>query len=992
MGTGSDVSEQTTALVTPTVGGPSITRDARPPRLDPGVGPGDMLGRYRIEERLGEGGMGVVLRAHDPKLQRDVALKIMRPAASGDSLGHATEIAQREARALAKLSHPNVVEIYDVGMFGGQLFLAMELLHGETLSRWLARRDRPWREVLEVLVAAGRGLAAAHDKGVVHRDFKPGNIVITEDGGVRVVDFGLAMTDSAQERGRAQHWFADTDTRTDPSRTGMIAGTPPYMAPEQLAGEVIDARSDQFAFCVAAFRSIYGVRPFDGESIEELLATMARRGGKPVDVRRRVPRAIHRAIVRGLSLSPDDRWPTMDALLEALRPRSSGRLGLGLTLGAFGALTVVATALRPDAPPCEAPDRARTLFDETTLQRIHEAMQRTELRYVEDTWVRFEPRFRTLGEGWTSTYLATCEARREEELAAAEADATVACLYRGLQGVETLVETIEQADPKTLPRVSETLRLIEDPARCATPDDEQRQDAALRSEDREQLVRASTLTQLGRYDDALAIADEVRARALERDDDALRWRTDLQRGMLLDFLGRYAEASELLTTLALDARSARDDQTAIRAATRAIRALSRQSKLEDAAHWVRFARSTLEGHEDASELWEQLELNEGIMLQIGAHREEALEVLERSETRCREASDGHGCEYIMLQRCVTLGEMGRPQDAKGCYEVAIDGYGEALGPWHPKLATPIDNLAIVLAQLDDFEAAERNHRRALEIREAALGPDHPEVGLSLNNLGLVELELDRLASAREHLQRAADNWEESLGPDHPHVAAALTNLALVLAFEGAEPDEVIAVHRRALSIREASLGPKHPEVGTSLANIGNQLREKGEWAESLEHLRRARALWVEEYGERSGRVASIDLDLASLANAQDDHDGEVEALERALASYTHDHGPEHSETMWAAHLLGSAELRRGDVPRAAPHVERARAFFVGHPEDVYRGTTTTFALARLRRAQGDADQALSLARTARSMAERLEATDSRRPELLADIDAFVSTR
>jgi tetratricopeptide (TPR) repeat protein len=313
------------------------------------------IGRYEIEDVLGAGGMGIVYAAHDPKLRRKVAIKLLR-AGSGD--GEDTREAQarllREARAMAKVQHPNVVSVFDTGEHGDEVFVAMELVTGGNLRRWLTTRQRSVGEVIDVFLQAGRGLAAAHAAGLVHRDFKPDNVLVGDDRRVRVTDFGLA-----RHAGKAP---------IDPSRsaavslrltaTGAVHGTPGYIAPEQYEHQTFDARSDQFAFCVALWEALDRRRPFRGEdhpAIEVAVVT----GAISEPSEGTIPRALRRVLERGLSVDPAARWPDIDALLAAIaktRPRSKK---LPIAIGVAAAAAVIATVLvvRTRGEPPEQPDR-----------------------------------------------------------------------------------------------------------------------------------------------------------------------------------------------------------------------------------------------------------------------------------------------------------------------------------------------------------------------------------------------------------------------------------------------------------------------------------------------------------------------------------------------------------------------------------------------------------------------------------------------------------
>ncbi|MBC8071061.1 MAG: serine/threonine protein kinase, partial [Deltaproteobacteria bacterium] len=281
------------------------------------------VGRYRIHERLGTGGMGVVYAAQDDELDRPVAIKILRTDLASGSAGRQRLL--REAQAIAKLSHPNVVHVYEVGQEGGQVFMAMELVRGDTLRRWSQAAKRTPNEVVEVFLKVGEGLAAAHAHGIVHRDFKPDNVLVALDGRPRVVDFGLARASGAATTTRelavplastSASGLRDFDT----TRTGTVVGTPAYMAPEQLELAEPDARSDQFSFCAALFEALYGKRPFHGSTYTELTHSLSQSRPAVVDPAAfGVPRALHLVVLRGLAREPASRFATMPELLAALR-------------------------------------------------------------------------------------------------------------------------------------------------------------------------------------------------------------------------------------------------------------------------------------------------------------------------------------------------------------------------------------------------------------------------------------------------------------------------------------------------------------------------------------------------------------------------------------------------------------------------------------------------------------------------------------------------
>jgi formylglycine-generating enzyme required for sulfatase activity len=299
------------------------------PREPPPLDTGAQIGRYLIIERVGGGAMGDVYGAYDPGLDRKIALKLLK----GSDLGNdqtARPRLLREAKAMARVTHPNVIAVHDVGVVDEQIFLAMEFLSGGTLKSWLTAGARGWREVRDVFVAAGRGLAAAHAAGLVHRDFKPDNVLLDAQGRPRVVDFGLAREAAAPpgERDAGAHAAAANTSGSHLAtltRRGTIMGTPAYMAPEQIAGDATDERTDQFSFCVALYEALYGVRPFRGESLLQLLDKVTEGRLEPLSDDREVPAWIRRAVLRGLRADPAERWESMAPLIAALEDDPAAR-------------------------------------------------------------------------------------------------------------------------------------------------------------------------------------------------------------------------------------------------------------------------------------------------------------------------------------------------------------------------------------------------------------------------------------------------------------------------------------------------------------------------------------------------------------------------------------------------------------------------------------------------------------------------------------------
>ena len=427
-----------------------------------GVERGKTIGRYVVLDRLGVGAMGVVYSAYDPELARQVALKVLRPKAVENQGAAAARVRLlREAQSLAQLSHPNVVSVYDVGSGEDEVFLAMELVVGENLRSW-ARRVKSWREIVDVFIEAGRGLAAAHRLGLVHRDFKPENVLVSDDGRVCVTDFGLARPDpsgavpntSASEAVAAGSGVLGVTLTVE----GDAIGTPAYMAPEQHSSGEADARSDQYSFCVSLYEAVYGRRPFLGDN-EKLIAEA--KAAKPPELPPHrlddrlspVPAWLRRVLAQGMARAARHRYPTMDDLLADLDRGASKRPWAALGMGALVVVALAVGIAVQRSPgeasnPCESdrPAEPTPAWDSTAQEAVRAGLD-------EATFERIAPRIDERVEGWRATYRETCEdtwVRGEQS--AALLDARMSCLRRQWTAIETTVEVLAHADAKLAER------------------------------------------------------------------------------------------------------------------------------------------------------------------------------------------------------------------------------------------------------------------------------------------------------------------------------------------------------------------------------------------------------------------------------------------------------------------------------------------------------------------------------------------------------------
>jgi tetratricopeptide (TPR) repeat protein len=790
-----------------------------------GLSRGATVGRYVILGRLGTGAMGVVFTAHDPELDRIVALKLLRPRGNAQRMvtGHRRLLA--EAQALARLSHPHVVVVHDVGEHEGLVFVAMEFVEGRTLAAWLEQGSHPWTEVLEVMTQAGRGLAAAHARDLVHRDFKPDNVMLGNDGRVRVMDFGLV---------RAADGTSTEDSVHDVSRPRMPAlslmltvgegmvGTPAYASPEQLAGGRGGAAGDQFSFCVTLWEALHGRRPFVAETLPELAAKIL--GGEIAEPppEARVPSWLRRIVERGLAVDPAMRWASMDALLAALvrgRARARARRGLA-AVGLVAAIAAGAAGWRWQGEQrriraCEAEGAAiAEVWNEQIAAELRTAMIATGVGHAEVTAGKLTPWLDAHASVWKSARTEAClRAEVEESWDAETIDRARWCLDERRTELEVLVRELREGDASNVANAVPAAARLErlDPctdeltlSRLPVPPAEDREVIA---QVRDELLRADALhVQADAAKELAFVVGDLLARPAE----GLRWayHQELVIAHWSDPTG-LAEA-EQLETLAI-------------------------------------VRHAMGEYEAAKALYER----------VRSLREQAL------------GADHLDVGFTIGSLAILLQDIGDHAQAKGLNERALALAEHALGPNHPTVGNYLNNLARDLRALGDTAQAKQLYERALTIWEVSLGPEHPHVAQVLNNLGNVSADLGDLQQSKVLHERALVIRERVYGPDHPQVAASLENLANVEHASVGPSESALPRLERALAIREKALGPDHPTVAFTLNNLGAALTELGRPEEARERLERALRIWDASVApEHPQRLATV-TNLAVVALAQD---------------------------------------------------------------------------------------------------------------------------
>jgi tetratricopeptide (TPR) repeat protein/predicted Ser/Thr protein kinase len=825
------------------------------------LSPGALLGRYVVIDRLGVGGMGVVYSAYDPELDRKIAVKVLHGRTSRKGSQGAARLV-REAQALARLSHPNVVAVHDVGTFEDRVFVAMEFVSGHTLNEWLDRAPRTRPEVLRVMNDAGRGLAAAHAAGLIHRDFKPENVMVREDGRVLVMDFGVARPTDAPpdavdvDQTTESMIRAQVDRTIDLTRTGALLGTPAYMAPEQHTGKEVDARSDQFAFCVTLYEALYRERPFGGDSLMALAYQVANGQVRAPPANAKVPTRLRRVVLRGLSVKPDDRFASMEALLAQLAIASRGRGRLVAGLGAVAVIAGVASAgplvERRQTLACAAEgDRVHEIWNEAARVRVESALAGTDLD-VNDLLTRLAPWLGRYTDDLARIGRENCLDRevrstRSQALLGAAKD----CLSDRTDALAVLVDELEAGDrdlairsvqaAAALPPTTACERERELIARVAMPDAEVREQVR---EVRRALLRAGTLASAARYPESEKIVREAAKTASALGYAPLDAEIELALAGSLEAQAKYEEAAASAEKAFTIALGEGHDEVAAKAAKALVY-----------GYGVKLAKT------DEGERWEAIA--RGLLHRI-------------------DAEDG----LLAARLDVTSGTVqfikGEYDAAEAAFERARSTYESALGADHPDVATVYNLLGILSLVRGQYDQAIDFHHRALTIRENALGPMHPTVGGSQSNLGNVYYTQEKYEKAVEAYRVALEIAEHVYGPDHPDVGTGLNNLGNALDLMK-DREGALEAYARSLAIREKAFGADHPMVAQTLHNIGIVQRVLERYDEAEKTLLRARDVKAKTVGEEHDSYGLTLLELGRLKLKTDDPAAARDYVEKALA-------------------------------------------------------------------------------------------------------------
>jgi serine/threonine protein kinase len=740
------------------------------------------LGRFTVLGPIGGGGMGTVVVAYDPDLDRKIALKILH---TRGERGRSEVL--REGRALARLRHPAVVTVHEVGVVDDQVFVAMEYVEGSDLRAWL-RTARTGEATLALLIGAGRGLAAAHDAGLVHFDVKPENLVVDAAGHARVVDFGLA---------RSIEELAPTLT-SSPGSSGTTSrgGTPAYMAPERLAGERGDHRSDQYSYCVTCWEALFGRRPLSDSD--------------PLPGKMSVPPRIVAALRRGLSPDPARRFASMHELVDALarRPARWWLLGLGAAAAVGLAIGAYSVGQRNTAPGCTSPwEHVAATWNDERAAAVEAAFTATELLFAQETRATVKSALDRYADAWSATHARACEDSRVHGIIPhAVYERRLACLEDRRLHLAALVERFAAADAKTVTHALEGVEHLPpiEPCGALKPTEEMFAGDPARFAELLQLrglfARARAEVDTGRPADAEPLLEDLLARARQADNPTLLSEVLLQLGTADGYASRTDRAIERLDEALATAVAHDLPVQAGFAAVNLYHVVSHvpdQRKAPDYLLTIAEAFSRQAG--DPLQLMLVARMNRGNALADAGRNREAYEHLERT----RQIAEQHGVRR--------------------------------------QAAAALANIAFCHDSFGDFQAAAAALREAIAELEPLIGSMHPSIASLHLNLGSAMIEIDDQAAALRHFDRVKTIIRANYAGDHVTLASAHQDTAISHERSGRQ-DDALVEYRTALEMYERLDGPQSTDVGILLCNMSGTLRYLGRPEEALPHLARSQAI------------------------------------------------------------------------------------------------------------------------------------------------------
>lgn len=797
------------------------------------IRPGDQIGRFRVGRVLGRGGMGLVVAATDDDLDRTVAIKIVRPSGDGSTSPRSRQRLLREARSMARISHPNVITVHEVGTVGDDIFLAMEFVDGGTLDDWIAEADREWSAIVRAWLAAGRGLAAAHSAGLVHRDFKPANVLVSQDERIVVTDFGIAGLVGQLEPASTD----SVDTVGSMTQTGALMGTPRYMAPEQHEGARVDARADQFAFCVSLWEAVYREHPFGSGPTASLIAAVI--DGKLRAIpQSSAPSGLSRVLRRGLDPQPNRRYPSMDELLADLRRvlnatrRRAWTIGGGLALGGVLALGFVfGRGLDPGASECERAFGGWTgVWDEDVRSRVQTAFTEAKDVAVVRSWSPFEAAVESYVERTDASRAAVCKATERRSSDPRTAAHRTRCLRRSRSSLEALVRLLEARDASVLERGLGAVAELPDPTRCETSlpaagarDIPAELETAMPELDAE-IARAVLLAYSGQAPTAIDILDAQLERVLRAGHLPTEARIRIALAKAHASLDVDRAIRELETAYVQNIEVG-DPTEAISAALR-IAGLSQEP--EAATFWLDLATAHLRRW-DLPETWQLWSVRGLVAREANDH--------ETAETWLLRAAEA---THLPEDRAATYGNLGsvyaeqrKFDEAREHLTLAIEAATEYYGESHPSVLGLRVNMVVIDTMNGNFERGLHEAEALLEAQREVLVPNHEDLAVTYALLGLALRGVDRYADALVHDEEALRIRTIALGESSEPTLQSMSAVAgdaVVLK----QYDRALELSARLLDLARDRFKDQPEAAAPYLIRRGHVLVEVGRLAEAME--------------------------------------------------------------------------------------------------------------------------------------------------------------
>jgi serine/threonine protein kinase len=920
--------------------------------------------RYKLIGLLGSGAMGVVYRAYDRALERYIALKLIRSDSAGDSGLKVRLVA--EAHALAKMTHPNVVTIHDLGIHGDEIFIAMELIEGPTLRAHLQEARAGWKEIVAYYLQAARGLAAAHDHGLIHRDFKPDNVLVS---GSRVVvtDFGLVRP-----------ILEDSDKHVE----GEPVGTPAYMAPEQFRGEAADQRTDIFNFCASVYESIYRESPFPGDSVAQRRAAVLTNTRRLPSSQVQIPSYLRSTLQKGLAPDRADRFSSMRELIdifseilssEARRRRRQVYAASAIAIVAlsFGG-TFVWRRLVPRRLCRQNAGELSAYWSKDARPKILSALRHSRVPFRYETWQTLDSLLSRYVESWGDAYAQQCDAAwgmRAQSFAAVK---RLMCLDEQQIAVKEFADLLATGDGDVWTRSVISAPQLEPPLSCgvATPDSEsypaadKEQSRQPINDSRRKLGAAAGLEMAGKYERAAAAAESAlqTARAIEfvpLEADALFRLASIRKDQ-----GKWSESERLFTACVDAAERARNDLLRAKSAIGLLYVVgSRQRRSAEGARWAHQAEVVLARLGNPSREMAALRAMRALLrLQDGQ--------LDQAEDDLRAAL----MQYQQLLPAndstigFTLGNLGIVAQAKGKYWEAASLYGQAyallsatLGSQHPRSGDALADVGYVLLTMGRLGEAKQTFERALAVQTLGLEGPHPFVATTLMNVANVYDSLGNHQQALSYGTQALD-IVQALDPASDQLFAVKLNIANYVAELG-QFARAQKLANEVLVFRRQRYGANHASVGDAECWIATYYLYQHRFADAFQHANAALNILDRERTSQNPQVADA-LDVVGAVELVQGHPANAVAAHRRALTIraAHGGGPQLSDTRTS---LGVAEIALGAQKEGLADLEaamRSRAAQEGYPEEKAQ---TEFALARSLYAQPQQSaRAVHLARAA----------------------------